>query len=169
MDSQLKLDFCRVQSYPFIHMQNLFFIDTVISMPMMNLPVRSVVVHVEDATLLISPGSKLNKEQYDPQWSITDIIAPNLFHLAGVPMAAKAYPQATIWGPQGALEKRNDIPWTKTLSEKDWKYKKDFPLVLLEGAPKINESLFINRQTKSLLLTDLGFNLLEIQGLGALF
>lgn len=137
-------------------------------MPLMNLPVRSIVAHIgESRALLISPGSQISKGQYDPQWGITDIIAPNLYHLDGVPKARAAYPSAVVWSPPGVQLKRPDLQWQRQLSETDWPYTQEMPLVFLEGAPKINEFLFINKATKSLLVADLCFNLIDSEGLGA--
>jgi hypothetical protein len=63
-------------------MENLIFIDSIVKMPLVNLPVRSVIVPVEDKSILISPGSQVQEWQYKPNLKVTDVVAPSLFQVA---------------------------------------------------------------------------------------
>jgi len=148
-------------------MKNIRFLESIIKMPLMSLPVRSTLVHLDGKEILISPGSKIPRETYDPKWPITDIVASNLFHLAGVPKAASIYPQAQLWGVTGCPAKRGDIQWSKELHEESWPYQNDLPLVTLQGVTKINEVLFFHPNSRSLIVTDLCFNMKGIPGIGA--
>lgn len=152
----------------------ILFLDSQIKMPLMNLPVRSVVIHwtQSDGTkrgILFSPGSKIDRNIYHDLKNrgieITDIVANNLFHLGGVPKAKSIFPTATTWGPLGAKEKRSDIQWDKTLDQDPWPYENEVSLHPLRGQ-KVNESVFIHRNTKALIVADLCFNMTKISGLG---
>ena len=87
-------------------MNGLRFLESVVPMPLFPLPVRSILVTVKNANgseteVLISPGSKIERTRYDGAWKISDIVAPNLFHHAGVPKALALYPNARTWGVVG--------------------------------------------------------------------
>lgn len=64
--------------------------ETLLKMPLMQLPVRTPLISLANAKVLVSPGSRLRPEQLQEMAGATDIIAPNLFHCAGVPKAAAA-------------------------------------------------------------------------------
>lgn len=137
---------------------------------MMPLPVRSVLVAVKGADgreseVLISPGSKIERGQYQVSWNISDIVAPNLFHHAGVPKARSAYPQARAWGVPGSRAKRSDISWNAILGEDAWPYVETLLPLPIAGMPKFNEMVFIHKPSRSLIVTDLCFNMRNISGL----
>lgn len=146
---------------------NLSYIETEVKMPLMSLPVRTVIATTSQGRVMISPGSRITAEAYSQCPGITDIVAPNLFHCAGVPNAAKAYPAAKIWGVQGTKLAKPDISWTDELTTKNWKYQKELAVVCMGGMPKVNEAVFIHHETKSLIVTDLCFNMLDRTGFGA--
>lgn len=148
-------------------MKSLRFIESEIRMPLMTLPVRSTLVSVRGLEILISPGSKIPIETYDPAWPVGDIVASNLLHCAGVPRAAKAYPKARIWGVEGAQQQRRNIAWTKMISPETWPYQNELPVIPLQGLPKVNEVVFVHLSTKTLIVTDLCFNMTDSKGWGA--
>jgi hypothetical protein len=148
-------------------MKNLIFLDSKVKMPLMELPVRSVLVPMGEQGVLISPGSMLQDHQYKPDWKVTDLVAPNLFHNAGMTKAKQHYPSAVLWGSEGADKKLPGLPWGKFLGKDPWPYQDVLSLVTLHGMPSVNESVFIHRPTKSLIVTDLCFNMVDVEGLGA--
>ncbi len=147
-------------------MKNIRFIDSVLKMPFMQLPVRTVIVNINGQEILISPGSKIPSEQYDPKWNISDIVAPNSYHHGGVPKAASIYKNAKLWAVPGLEKKRADIAWTNILDEKSWPYKDQLEVVPLKGMPKMNEFLFVHKESRSLIVTDMCFNIVGEQGFG---
>lgn len=133
----------------------------------MKLPVRSVLVPVKTGSVLISPGSQLKIEQLKSLKSVTDIVAPNLFHCAGVPKAISVFPNAKVWGVSGTKVLKPDILWTAEISVNSWPYQSELFVLPIRGMPKINEVVFIHKQSKTLIVTDLCFNLMEAKGIGA--
>ena len=135
-------------------MKNIVFLDSVKQMPLLELPVRTVVVTLSSGTVIISPGSNLTKEQYADLKNVTDIVAPNLFHNAGIKNAAQVFPHAKVWR-------------ARNINVDSWPHSTELPLITLKGMPKVQETLFVHKPSKSLILTDLCFNLVNPKGFGA--
>lgn len=148
-------------------MNDLVFLDSMKSMPLMSLPVRSTVVPTANGVVLLSPGSNLSDADLRRAGAVTDIVAPSLFHTAGVARAMRIFPKARVWGPLGARAAKPEIPWTDELTESSWPHQEDLKLIPLKGLPKVAENLFLHRASKSLIVTDLFFNVREARGFGA--
>lgn len=140
---------------------DLLFLDSSIKMPLMNLPVRSVLARLDSgASVLISPGSKLTPAQLREAAPVTDLVAPNTLHNAGMKQAREVYPQAKAWGPQGAGQ-------PEVLSEERWPYTAEMPILALAGMPKVKEFILFHKKSKTLIVTDAAFNLQKTSGMGA--
>lgn len=149
------------------NMDGLVFLESIKKMPLMELPVRSTYVGLPNAGILISPGSNLTAEQLRTLPRVTDILAPNLLHSAGIPRAASVFPEAKIWGVPGLKKLKPSIQWTHDLSPQTWPYQEELAVIPLMGMPKVREVVFFHKRTKSLIVTDLCFNLMAVRGLGA--
>lgn len=151
-------------------LSGLSFVDSVVKMPLMELPVRTVVVQTATGSIMISPGSRLTPDQLRANGSITDLVAPNLYHSAGIPKAHVAHPHARIWGvsPTNKTSRRSpEIKWTHELSEKSWLFHDELPVVAIDGMPSVKEFVFIHKPSRSLIVTDLCFNMIDSKGFGA--
>ena len=146
---------------------DLIYLDSIKHMPLLALPVRTPVVALASARLMISPGSMLTAEQLRQAGDVTDIVAPNLFHAAGMRSAAAAFPSARLWGPVGVGKKHPELRWHGTLGVDRWPYESELALVTLEGMDRMREAVFVHRASRSLLVTDLLFNLEDARGMGA--
>jgi hypothetical protein len=146
---------------------SLTFLDTTKTMPLMQLPVRTVVIPLRDARVLFSPGSALTPEQLRSAGAVTDIVAPSLLHTAGCPPAMAAFPDARLWGPVGAAQKHPELKWHGTLGVDAWPFEDELALLPLAGMSKMNEHLALHRASRTLLATDLVFNIEQPSGLGA--
>ena len=139
------------------------FLDSVKSMPLMNLPVRSTVLQLSKATILISPGSALENKDFQGLTPFTDIVAPSLFHDGGIRKAFKILPTVRFWAAPGLSQKKRDIPWTAEITPTTWPYDNELKAILIEGMPKINEVVFVHLASKSLIVSDLVFNMHTMQ------
>jgi hypothetical protein len=144
----------------------LTFLESALQMPLMSLPVRSTVVQLSSARVLHSPGSKLTPEALRSAGAVTDIVAPSLLHLDGMPAAAAAHPGARLWGPAGCREKKPEVRWTGILGEDAWPHEAELSLLPLEGQPKLREWVLLHRPSRTLLVTDLVFNMQDAKGVG---
>lgn len=145
---------------------NLTLLDAERSMPLMKLPLRTVVVELKAARVLLSPASTMTVDELARLGDVTDIVAPNLVHLEGVPAAVKAHPKARVWGPKSAQKKAPEIAWQGTLGVDAWPYEDELALLPVEGMPRMKESLFLHRESKALLATDFAFNMGAPPGIG---
>lgn len=148
-------------------LKNLLFLDSIKKMPLMSLPVRSTLVQLKETKILISPGSNLTQATLQKLEDVKAIVAPSLLHCGGVPLAHSTFPKAQVWAPTGAKEIKSQIRWTHELSKDPWPYQDQLAFVPIKGVPKINEFVFIHKESKSLIITDLCFNLTNSKGLGA--
>ncbi len=135
-------------------------------MPLMALPVRSTFVKLGSGGVLISPGSQLTKDQLQKLVGVTDIVAPNLYHCGGLKLASSLFPKAKIWAPETGTVKKPEINWSSEIGSTEWPYQEEMPILTIRGMPKINETVFIHKKSKTLIVTDLTFNLLDAKGIG---
>ncbi len=87
------------------------------------------------------------------------VVGPSLVHHLFLGDYASAYPTAELWGAPGLAEKRPDLRFHRVLDgtrQADWDGRVEYRL--FEGAPRLNEVVFWQRATRTLLLTDLAFN-----------
>lgn len=145
----------------------MIFLDSQRKMPLMTLPVRSVLLRLKSGRVLISPGSGLTADQLSTVGPVTDIVAPNLLHCAGIAGAFAVFPSARLWGAPGVLEAKPEIPWTGIVSDQTWPYSAEIEVKILKGLPSFNEMVFYHLESKTLIVTDLVFNLVNAKGWGA--
>ena len=143
------------------------FFETQLKMPFMVLPVRSILLEIMSRKILISPGSQLTTEDYQQMGEVTDLVAPNLLHCGGIAKAKSFFPKAKVWGAKGVKELKPDIFWDKVLGEDPWEFNEQLPILLIEGMPKVNEVLFYDKSSRTLILTDLCFNIKNPKGIGS--
>jgi hypothetical protein len=142
------------------------FIEDVAKMPIMKLPVRTTVIEVSGGKVMFSPGSMMSEAQLKSAGDVTDIIAPSFWHADGGPLAAKYHPKARLWGPPGMREKHPKHTWS-VLGEDAWPHESELRVFALAGVPKVREHALYHAPSKSLLVVDLAFNVVDAGGLGA--
>lgn len=138
-------------------------------MPLMALPTTTTALRTSRGVVLISPGRSTPQFEADLEelGRVTDIVAPNLFHHLFIHLAQKIFTQATLWGVRGFREKRPDLQWDKLLSEGTWGYQDEIEVIEIQGAPTATETVFFHKASKTLVVTDLFFNILNPKGLGS--
>ncbi|MEZ0311865.1 MAG: hypothetical protein ACAI38_08815 [Myxococcota bacterium] len=142
------------------------FIEDVAKMPIMKLPVRTTVIEVSGGRVMFSPGSMMSEAQLKSAGEVTDIIAPSFWHTDGGPLAAKYHPRARLWGPPGIRDKRPKHTWS-VLGEDPWPHESELRVFPLAGMPKVREHALYHVPSKSLLVVDLAFNVVDAGGVGA--
>lgn len=94
------------------------------------------------------------------------LIAPNLLHHLYLAAAAARYPDAEVLAPPALADKcpglRIDIPLDGPLPEV---LVHAVEIVRIEGAPRIDEFVLFHRATRTLVITDLVFNMVRPRGL----
>ena len=88
---------------------------------------------------------------------VRDIVAPNRGHHRFAAAAKRRFPQATLWAAPGLPRKRKKIPFDVVLSEPSvWP---ELESVFLAGAPMWSEHVFFHAASRTLICTDLLFNI----------
>lgn len=93
---------------------------------------------------------------------VRHIVAPNTMHDTYLEGWFAAYPQARFYGPKGMSKTRPDLRFTDTLADAaptEWSGM--FDLYRIRGMPRLNEVAFLHRPSRTLILTDLVFNICD--------
>lgn len=134
---------------------------------------RMTVCRLSDGGLaLISPvpASQDLVGSIDALGPVRAIIAPNLLHHLYVGEWMEAYPDALSYRAPGIAAKRPDLTFTHDLGTSfDQAFHADLLRLPIAGMPKLNESLFLHRQSGMLIATDFCFFMPEATGLTGLF
>lgn len=147
---------------------NILVLQSKVKIGFFDLPVKSFVLKTNSGAVLISPLPNLDPhiEIIKKFASLTDIVAPNLLHHLGAKKAKKHFPDATLWATPGLDLKRADIKWDKSLGKNEWSYDKEIQIVPILGMPRVNEFVFYHKTSRTLIVTDLVFNLQKSTGIG---
>lgn len=133
------------------------------------LPVRSTYLRCQGQGLLFSPV-KMNPEdikKLKDLGGVDVIVAPTLFHHLYIRRTLEAFPKAQLLGVKGFKAKRPDLPWHAELDGSNWPFSDEILMVQMEGLPQVNEAVFLHKESKTLLVWDLLFNLRRPQGWAA--
>jgi hypothetical protein len=122
---------------------------------------RMSVVRLGQELLLHSPVAldAATREALDAQGRVRWVVGPSKVHHLYLGDYASAYPDAELCATPGLPEKRRDLHFDCVLddSRRD-KWGDALRFELFGGAPGINELVFFHPASRSLLLSDLAFN-----------
>lgn len=122
---------------------------------------RMTVMRLEGGSLLvhspIEPEPALCR-QVDEQGSVRFMVAPNRFHHLFAAAFREAYPDSELHVAPGLPERFPALPVDAVLSDEPAPWSPDVDQHLVKGIPATNEVAFFHRLTRTLVLTDLAFN-----------
>lgn len=130
-----------------------------------HLPVRTTVIRRDDGSVWLHSPIALDDAtaaaiaELGP---VRDIVAPSLMHHLFVAPAMQRWRGARLHAPASLARKRPDLSIDVPLAE-DARWA-DIAIVAIEGAPKLDEFVFVHRPTRTLIVTDLVFNIHATQG-----
>jgi hypothetical protein len=128
----------------------------------LQLGARMTVVRLDGAKLLLHSPIAATPElvrEVRALGSVSYLVAPNRFHHLHIGEWLENCPEASLYAAPGLAEKRPDLKVTGVLTdepEPGWASLLD--QVLMGGFPFANEVVFFHRPSKSLIATDLAFN-----------
>ena len=143
--------------------QNLWEFNAPLTVLGMALGHRMTVARLPDGTLWVhSPvahtpllGAEL--AQLGP---VAHVVAPNAIHDTYLEGWFAAFPQARFHGARGFAKFRPDLKFTDTLGDTPAEaWSTVFDQHVMRGMPRLNEVVFLHRASRTLILTDLAFNL----------
>jgi len=142
---------------------DLWELDAPLSVLGMSLGHRMTVARLADGTLWLHSPVEYSTDlaaalaQFGP---IAHVVAPNCVHDTYLEAWFAAYPQARFHGAKGFSRFRPDLKFTVTLGDTPHAaWAATFEQRLLRGMPRLNEVAFLHRASRTLILTDLVFNL----------
>lgn len=132
---------------------------------------RMTVIRLADGTLFVHSPVRLDTETrvaLDALGPVRWVIAPSKVHHLFVGDYLSAYPEARAYAAPGLPEKRRDLRFEAVLGDDpppSWRGEIDQHL--FRGNPTMAEIVFYHRASRSLLLTDLAFNVAADKTQGA--
>ena len=130
--------------------------------PMTDIGARMTVVQLSDGGLFLHSPVRLDdrtRAALDPLGPVRFIVAPSRVHHLFVADYFTAYPAARIYAAPGLQEKRGALQFHGILSdEAPAEWKADLAQHLFRGAPFLSEVVFFHAESRTLILTDLAFN-----------
>jgi hypothetical protein len=124
---------------------------------------RTTIVRLPDGGLWVhSPGSLTEDAlaELKALGRVSAIVAPNQFHHLFVQEFAEAVNPAPLFAAPGLAAKRPDLVISETLSdEPSAQWQDTFEQLHVRGMPKFEEVIFLHKASRSLIVTDLVFNL----------
>jgi hypothetical protein len=127
------------------------------------LTTRMTIIRLSGGILMVHSPIHLTPELLSAAASIGSvrfIVAPNRFHHLFVPDWQRAYPNAQTFCAPGLDTKRADLNFTATLGDEPpaaWADEVD--QAFMREFPPLNEIVFLHRETRTLIFTDLLFNI----------
>jgi hypothetical protein len=98
-------------------------------------------------------------KQVDALGEVRDIVAPNGWHDSFAGAAKARYPSATLWGSPALRKAKSKLPVNAWLGETEPPWADELRSLLIEGAPKAEEFVFMHRPSGTLIVTDLLFQI----------
>ncbi len=127
---------------------------------------RSILIeYAPEKLMLICPGpsSVPYAEHINALGQMAHIVAPNGFHHLYLPKAAKHWPEAQVWGPGAVKKKQPDVALTQL--EPDFVFPwQDTVKTLATRGTLLQEYVFFHEASRTLVVTDLVFNVLHPKG-----
>jgi hypothetical protein len=116
------------------------------------------------------PLDDATRQALDREGPVRWIVGPSKVHHLYLGDYARAYPDALLCAAPGLAEKRKDLRFDRVLDDAvapPWG--DEIRMRLFRGAPLMNEVVFFHPATRTLLLTDLAFNVPPDGGNARLF
>lgn len=151
--------------------RDLWVVDTRIEVAGMPLGIRMTVIRRPQGSLILHSPVEIDDrlagllEELGP---IADIIAPSRMHHLFVFGADRRWPEATTWAAPGLPAKRRDLVFDAVLGAHTPEALADtLDMRLLAGCPLASEVMCLHRASRTLIVTDLVFNIHETSSLAS--
>jgi hypothetical protein len=145
------------------HGHNLWTIDHALVIGGLHIGTRTSIMRLSSGALVVhSPGPirDLQAAGIESLGSVAALVAPNLMHHFYLQECAAAFPDARVFGPTGLDNKLKGLANLETLEEEaPALWKDEIEQIFVPGVPRVNEFVFLHRPSRTLLLTDVAFNM----------
>jgi hypothetical protein len=125
---------------------------------------RMTIFRLSSGNLVIHSAIHLSDgdfEKLDALGKVTWIVVPNRFHLSDAPVYAERYPDAKVISCKPAIKHLQPLCHVHGLLPDDWPapVRKEIDIMELSGMRILGECVFIHHPSKTLVVTDLIFNM----------
>ncbi|CAM2009883.1 DUF4336 domain-containing protein [Acanthopleuribacter pedis] len=131
-------------------------------------PCRMTVIRLKNGALLLHSPVRIDDAlaaEIDTLGPVRTLIAPNCFHHLYLKDVMARYPEAKLYTAPGLAQKRPDLDVTAEIRPgKNLPWADEIEWFPLGGAAKMNEIILLHRATKTLIVTDLMFNMSKVRG-----
>lgn len=131
-------------------------------------PCRMTVVRLKNGDVLLHSPIRIDDAlaaEIEAIGPVRYLIAPNCFHHLYLTDVMARYPEAKLYTAPGLAQKRPDLDVTAEIRpDKKLPWADEFDWFALAGAPKMNEIILLHRASKTLMVTDLMFNMSRVRG-----
>lgn len=128
----------------------------------LHFPVRMTVIRLPDGGLWLHapvPIDDVLAGELEALGPVRHLVAPNALHHLYFGDAAARYPDAKTWAAPTLAEKRSDLSFDGTLDDDSPPWVDVIDGIFVHGIPWCSETVFLHRPSKTLLVTDLFFNM----------
>jgi hypothetical protein len=140
----------------------LWVVDRPLKLVVGDIGARMTVIRARTGRLVLHSPVRLDdatRAALDALGPVGAVIAPSKVHHLFVGDYRTAYPGAAAYGAPGLAEKRRDLRFDGVLDDRpapEWDG--DMEQTVFRGAPRVSEVVFFHPATRTLILTDLAFN-----------
>ena len=123
---------------------------------------RATLVRLADGGLFVHCPVSLEgglQAEIEALGPVRHLVAANKMHYRWLAENAAAFPDATVHLAPGLAEKRAELPRGETLGGGPGPWSADLDKLRVGGVPTLEETVFLHRKSRTLMLTDLAFNL----------
>ena len=128
-------------------------------------PGRMTVIRLSDGGLLLCSPVPIDdplQAALEGLGPVRHVVAPNLFHDLFVKAAAERFPDATVHVAAGLPERLPGLRVDAILDGSAWP--DDLDAVTIGGVPRLTETVLLHKASRTLVVTDLVFNLHAYRG-----
>jgi hypothetical protein len=123
---------------------------------------RMTVIRLPDRNLMLHSPVELDaalKSAIEEIGTVRWVVGPSRAHHLFLAGWVSAFPGASLCGAPGLAEKRRDLHFHQVLRDQPPEgWPEEVSFLLVEGAPIMNEVALLHRPSRTLILTDLVFN-----------
>lgn len=126
---------------------------------------RMTVLRLTNGKVFVHSPIRLNDaliKEIDALGEVAYIVAPNRMHHLFFGPCAEKYAKAKTFGPPGLAEKMPSLRIDEVLSDTaPSAWANEMEQLVVQGAPKMSEVVFFHKPTRTLLVSDLFFNIVH--------
>ncbi|HRI67259.1 MAG TPA: DUF4336 domain-containing protein [Polyangium sp.] len=126
---------------------------------------RMTVVRLATGKVLVHSPIRLDEnlaKSIDDLGEVACIVAPNRMHHLFFGPCAERYPKARTFGPPGLAEKVPSLRVDEVLTDAAPNiWADEIEQLVVQGAPKMSEVVFFHKPTRTLIVSDLFFNIVH--------